>query len=736
MRILLFVLLTAVCQLAFAVDSSSQTGIEEQKIIHWHTTTGFQPFAGLVRPTEVSDKWLPKKKNDQDTESFAEWYVRIAATAGDGPLESPYAAYARDERLGPWEDKPQHADWKLPPPPSADDPWHDSAKCDPALGECYRADYVRPTSVAVTVSVPTAPIDSQCKWSSQIKQFISKCTSEISIPVALTPKGLADSKAPIVCVAINGAPQKCEHVAARQIVVVGFGDSFSAGEGNPDVATSWSLLADKPINKNTYSWLKENVAAGARWMDARCHRSFWSHQSYIAMRLAVLHPHEVVTLLNYSCSGAAVLDGILVPQFSPPGEWHGGCDDPAQKGTDPHCRVRHSQVMQATLDLCDVSPLSIAGHPSNPDVNQNEPWEDCSLPRGSLDPLVAKIAGLQKQACLDTKQLSSTDFLLQSYEYYLSDDRSRDVQHLDVGACPQPQQHWLQPDVVLVSIGGNDIGFGPLIRWALYPENGPDDPLGLLEKAFLLNGLRRIQVVCPAGTPTGKLGCSRYAENLIKELPKRYSLMIKTFTDLLWVTPDHVAQIAYPDPLRKNASDLSTNLCSDVDNNEVQHENGWDAFHYILNIHVPNIDSDNMPFNIHPADAAILMSTTLTTLKGVMSQSASDLKIHFAIKAADAGVQHGFCEAGDRTHLKEFYLPSYGTSPWGAPPCVGDPSCWRPFATRGRFFRTANDSILGQQSYRDDGMSGTIHPTAQGQAAIADQLAPEVDAIVPHENPE
>ena len=68
-----------------------------------------------------------------------------------------------------------------------------------------------------------------------------------------------------------------------------------------------------------------------------------------------------------------------------------------------------------------------------------------------------------------------------------------------------------------------------------------------------------------------------------------------------------------------------------------------------------------------------------------------------------------------------------GQLPAWAPSNV-TPAGWFPYAPRGRWLRTANDSLLTEAAANsagqllDESLSGTIHPTAEGQTRVADQL--------------
>jgi hypothetical protein len=98
----------------------------------------------------------------------------------------------------------------------------------------------------------------------------------------------------------------------KDVLIVGFGDSFASGEGNPDVPVE---LAENRRSNNIYpARVNNDVSGSAQWMDTLCHRSLYSHQLRAALQIGIENPHGAVTFMGYSCSGAAVEKGILGPQ--------------------------------------------------------------------------------------------------------------------------------------------------------------------------------------------------------------------------------------------------------------------------------------------------------------------------------------------------------------------------------------------------------------------------------------
>ncbi len=115
-----------------------------------------------------------------------------------------------------------------------------------------------------------------------------------------------------ISVNIEGERPISIDAAVKDLLIVGFGDSFASGEGNPDVPVT---MAENARSNNLYPKRSQNDASGsAQWLDQLCHRSLYSHQLRAALQVGLENPHAAVTYLGYSCSGAAVEKGIIGPQ--------------------------------------------------------------------------------------------------------------------------------------------------------------------------------------------------------------------------------------------------------------------------------------------------------------------------------------------------------------------------------------------------------------------------------------
>jgi hypothetical protein len=109
------------------------------------------------------------------------------------------------------------------------------------------------------------------------------------------------------------------NIKVKDLLIVGLGDSFAAGEGNPDIPATF---VDSDLKSGRHGDGFAGVLAGhdkneypqkdkeAVWLDRRCHRSMYSYQFKTALQLALANPQQAITYVSFSCSGA-VTDEII-----------------------------------------------------------------------------------------------------------------------------------------------------------------------------------------------------------------------------------------------------------------------------------------------------------------------------------------------------------------------------------------------------------------------------------------
>lgn len=164
----------------------------------------------------------------------------------------------------------------------------------------------------------------------------------------------------------GAAASGCAAVSER--LIVGLGDSYASGEGNPDEPTRWAAVpevATAPVVRmpayrdgrrrdRLGLWDRRSDgplahapdAADAKWWDNSCHRSLLSQQALAALSYAAANRHRRVLFLSFACSGATVFDGVAGPRLEAPGVFRPGGLGIASPA------LRLSQIEQLADVLC------------------------------------------------------------------------------------------------------------------------------------------------------------------------------------------------------------------------------------------------------------------------------------------------------------------------------------------------------------------------------------------------
>ncbi len=191
--------------------------------------------------------------------------------------------------------------------------------------------YVNPSSHAVILEMRGIEDASsvECTWltaprsSTQTrgKAIVKLCSEPLTIDVPY-PGGAT------VAVEVGGQLVSEGSVKVTDLLIVGMGDSFGSGEGNPDIPVRFSrdraadygdakkdtTLAGYPARVGSWSQIGDSkfIEENARWIDQACHRSLYSHQLRAALQLSFEDPHRAVTFVGASCSGAEVTTGLFL----------------------------------------------------------------------------------------------------------------------------------------------------------------------------------------------------------------------------------------------------------------------------------------------------------------------------------------------------------------------------------------------------------------------------------------
>ena len=443
-------------------------------------------------------------------------------------------------------------------------------------------------------------------------------------------------------------------IKVKDIFIVGIGDSFASGEGNPDVPVR--LAADRHVFYGTQSqdyfskrgyptrrgrWDKVGDAGfmkeKALWSSQSCHRSLYSHQMRAALQLALNNPQRAVTFAGFACAGAEITEGLFLRfkgnewSLSPP---------------------KFSQISSAARAQC-----------------------------GRFR------AGLTQYA-----------------RAYGVDGRLPILHDLPLYKCARKRARKI--DLLMVSIGGNDVKFSSLVANVVVKD---------VQNLKLIGGWM------------GHILSARQAKALLPELRVRYKALNRALHYVLhipWPQADRVLLTGYPNMSFRGDGQR---LCEDG-----------------------AMGMTVAPLFSMQADLAQRAERFADLLNEEMRKAAKRHKWTFVDGHRPAFRPHGLCavnEAADDPSAETLDLPFWANGKW----TPFNPAQYKPYALRKRWFRTPNDAYLTghlhlsgpviRNIFKIRGFnrlqvlvagtySGAFHPTAEGQAVIADAVAVAAERVL------
>jgi hypothetical protein len=579
-----------------------------------------------------------------------------------------------------------------------------------------KEDYVLP--LAHTVAIRIAPerlagVAGDCVWTWRPRGADGKnetgsetrrtaCTGKLTI--ARVPYALDRAKSGVaVTVRLPDGRELAEHeVVVEDLFIVALGDSFASGESNPDRPVQFSaeremvydpvlqradaaarargsgatpayglassegrndpkvlprrLLADETAerfyNLSSPEFAAAFEKASARWLSRDCHRSQYGYPFRVAIELALENRHRSVTLASFTCSGTEVAEGLFL----------------------------------------DMDPREGASE----------------IPGGKVR---AQLDQLSELLCRGTRSQRATYTL----PVYRHGSTQVSLQSVAKAWCP-PQSRKRPIDLVLMSIGGNDVGFGALAVYSLTES---------------------ITDLAPIAGLAGLVGhSSRFTPQVsrvyLDVLDERMQAVKAALRDGFGVPPARVVQSSYK-PIQYDETGA---LCG------AQPTLGMDV-HPGLRLSRPRLQ-----------ETAAFLHDFFRRLECIAGKSGTGCPPGLA-----TGVGTGFTLV--TSHIPEFARrglcardPKRALADgiaMGMPrkPTNGDafkpysPAAALPYAHRWRLFRTPNDAFLAANIHREGtplfdilqpayaGLySGAIHPTAEAHAIVADHVLRHVRAVV------
>jgi len=457
-----------------------------------------------------------------------------------------------------------------------------------------------------------------------------------------------------ISVEIGGRQVAEAGARVTDLFIVGMGDSYASGEGNPDVpvrfsperTTNYGFGANKtpltgyPARIGDWKTIGDRkfIDENARWQDQACHRSLYSHQLRAALQIAIEDPHRAVTFVGFACSGAETTFGLFLDYKG--NEW-----------------------VPYPPDLPQISAVAEAQCGGKGARNYDLP--EAYHISGKIPELQG---GLVLKKC-DAKEARKIDLLF-------------------------------------LSIGGNDVGFSRLVANAVLADSSI---------------LRKL------GGWFGQVHGFAEANAQLDALDDRLKSVNRALHNLLhvpWSESDRVILTAYP-PMAVLADGKS--VCPD-----------GQAGMTVLS-----------EFSLSEAKARE-GSAAAERLNAIMKESAHQYLWTFAESHRATFRGRGLCAGysdAPWTMADELRVPRKINGVWDP----YNPSQWRAYAPRERLFRTPNDAyltgnfhveetlmqkVLSKQGYGwlqlllASVYSGAFHPSAEGQAAIADAVVEKARGVL------
>ena len=491
-----------------------------------------------------------------------------------------------------------------------------------------------------------------CRWSmtyfqrkrKRIKTVKALCDQKVEFDIPYPSGATVDVK-------VSDGTFFKEKIKVKDIFVVGIGDSFASGEGNPDVPVRFSRTrsvvyqekSKKHFPKKNYptrvgKWReladRNFMKYKARWQGQSCHRSLYSHQMRASLQLALENPKRAVTFAGFACAGAQITHGLFL-------------------------RFKGNEWSETPPKLSQISAVAEA---------------QCGSRRA------------------ENKQ----------YARAFGVDGKLEVLHdLPVKRCARKDARRI--DLLMVSIGGNDVNFSSLVA------------------NVVVNDTIQLKTV---GGWMGAILNHNQAQERIKELKLRYKALRRAIHNVLlisWGQPDRVLLTAYPNMTFR---DKGKRVCDDG-----------------------ALGMDVSPLFSLSSKKASEAEGFAESLNKAMRREAKRFKWTYVEEHRDAFTSHGICAQNeDRKEevAEKLALPFWENGEW----THYNPADYVPYATRERWFRTPNDAYLTGHLHLSGAImrkfkklrplqvlvagtySGAFHPTAEGQARIADALTKAASSVL------
>jgi hypothetical protein len=590
------------------------------------------------------------------------------------------------------------------------------------MGQCERKyswgssreDFILPEAHTVVVRLAADHVQSaaggKCLWVWQPHAAGAKaetrtlpCAEKLTIPRVPYSTDRSRSGVTVTVRLPDGRGFADPDVTVEDLLIAGLGDSFASGESNPDKPVTFSASRQmtydpvatredvatrslKPKEQPAYG-----LAAGdsspadpktlprrlledeekeliyklgsrefaetfqrrnAQWMSADCHRSQYGYPFRVAMQLALENRHRAVTLVHLACSGAEVTAGLFLEK------------DAREQFDKPNSKTVPAQFEQLSDLIC----------------------------RGGA-----------------AARTRSASYTLPTFNHGSTSIATRSV---PMRWCP-PDQRKRAIDVVLLSIGGNDVGFSSLAYYTISESASDVAPIAALVGSQIRFGADVTRVY-------------------LDVLDERLKAVKDALNDGFGVAPSQVIQTAY-EPLQYDETGalcgsrptlgVDVNPKLRIGRDRIQEAS---VFQGQLNGRLECITD---------ASRRRDCPSGLATGRGTGFKLVTEHLSRFA--------KRGMCARDPQRAQLDGTMMAMPRKDAGGEYQPYNPAYALPYGHRWRLFHSPNDAFLTANTHREgielfDIMqpsyaalySGALHPTAEGHAVVADSVLPHVRSAI------
>jgi len=576
-----------------------------------------------------------------------------------------------------------------------------------------REDYILPDAHTVVMHIAPERLASvgagDCVWTWQPKKAglpaeTRKQACALKLVIRRVPFSLNRSASGVsVKVQLpDGTALADPNVAVEDVFVVAMGDSFASGESNPDRPVTFSSSREMvydPINaadqlayrgidlkdpkygvaapnsginpKSLPKRLMEDEAkgtvfklssrefqlafdrSGAQWLSPDCHRSQYGYPFRVSIGLALENRHRAVTFVSLACSGADIVEGLFAE------------------------REAREQVSGANAQKKVVSQLD------------------------QLSDLICKTGAAGR-----TRTVS---YRLPVYQW---GSTGISEQVFTKQWCP-PESRKRPVDVVLLSVGGNDVGFSALVAYAMTESAGDLAPI--------------------AGLVGHELRFSpSVSQAYMRVLDRRMRAVKEALSDGFGIDPSRVLQNAY-EPIQ---FDETGNVCG------AQPTLGLDVHPKLRYSRERTQEISNFVRDLQGRLECMTDGHKAGCPAGLATGAGTGF--HLVVDHISEFARRGVCARDPQKALVDqanMNMPrlSHANDRW----VPYSPAAALPYAHHWRLARNPNDTFLAGNTHREDISafddlqpayaalySGAFHPTAEGHVIVADYVLHHVNELL------